>query len=108
MAILLKFSTFFSCDIAYIAEELKNRRRLRQFLINDEIPEANEIYRFPSEFDPEQFVEMKPLEFLLYPGSPNDSKLFDDIVSEIWHTASDFFKAEFLTGKSSKQCYTKT
>lgn len=152
---IVLLSMFFSCDIAYIVNELKNRKRLRQFLMIDEIPEANEIYRFLSEFDPDQFVEMtlkilnsicsgrnrgkttiitdstdvcvdinwfrntykkselenrdfkwayssskghylgfklilaieypslKPLGFLLYPGSPNDSKLFDDIVNEL-------------------------
>ena len=55
---IVLLSMFFSSEIAYIVDELKNRKRLRQFLTIDEIPEANEIYRFLSEFDPDQFVEM--------------------------------------------------
>ncbi len=149
-------SMFFSCEIAYIVRELKNRKRLRQFLNIEEIPDAGEVYRFLSELESAQFVEMtlkilnsicgvricrgkttiiidstdvsvdinwfrntykktdlehrdfkwafssskghylgfklllaiehpslKPLAFLLYPGSPNDSKLFDGIVKEL-------------------------
>ncbi len=152
---IVLLSMFFSCEIAYIVDELKNRKRLRQFLNIEEIPDAHEIYRFLSEFDPDQFMEMalkilnsicggrgrrrttiiidstdvcvdinwfrniykksdlenrdfkwafsaskghylgfklilaieypslKPLAFLLYPGSPNDSTLFDHIVNEL-------------------------
>lgn len=152
---IVLLSMFFSCEIAYIVNELKNRKRLRQFLNIVEIPDADEIYRFVSEFDPDQFMEMtlkilnsicggrdrtrttiiidstdvcvdinwfrnnyrksdlenrdfkwafssskghylgfklilgidypslKPLGFLLYPGSPNDSTLFDNIVNEL-------------------------
>jgi hypothetical protein len=32
---------------------------------------------------PIEYPSLKPLGFLLYPGSPNDSKLFDDIVNEL-------------------------
>ncbi len=152
---IVLLSMFFSCDIAYIVKELKNRKQLRQFLDIEEVPDADEVYRFLSELDPNQFIEMtlkilnsicggrgrgkttilidstdvsvdinwfrntykksdleyrdfkwafssskghylgfklvlaiehpslKPLAFLLYPGSPNDSKLFDDIVNEL-------------------------
>lgn len=152
---IVLLSMFFSCEVAYIVDELKNRKRLRQFLNIEEIPDAHEIYRFLSEFDPDQFMEMalkilnsicggrsrgkttiiidstdvcvdinwfrntykksdlenrdfkwayssskghylgfklilaieypslKPLGFLLYPGSPNDSTLFDNIVNEL-------------------------
>lgn len=152
---IVLLSMFFSCEVAYIVDELKNRKRLRQFLNIKEIPDADEIYRFLSEFDPDQFMEMalkilnsicggrgqrkttiiidstdvcvdinwfrntykksdlenrdfkwafssskghylgfklilaieypslKPLGFLLYPGSPNDSTLFDHIVNEL-------------------------
>ena len=152
---IVLLSMFFSCEIAYIVDELKNRKRLRQFLNIEEILDADEIYRFLSEFDPDQFMEMtlkilnsicggrdrkrttiiidstdvcvdinwfrntykksdlenrdfkwayssskghylgfklilaidypslKPLGFLLYSGSPNDSKLFDNIVNEL-------------------------
>lgn len=148
-------SMFFSCEVAYIVDELKNRKQLRQFLNIEEIPDADEIYRFLSEFDPDQFMEMtlkilnsickgrgrrrttiiidstdvcvdinwfrntykksdledrdfkwafssskghylgfklilaidypslKPLGFLLYSGSPNDSTLFDHIINEL-------------------------
>lgn len=146
---------FFSCEISYVVKELKNRADLRQFLHLEEIPNADYVYRFLSNFTQEQFIEMtlkilnsicgkrsngktiiigdstdisvdinwfrkkitksslenkdykwgyssskgyylgmklvltleypslKPLSFLIYPGSPNDSKLFDEIVLEL-------------------------
>ncbi len=55
---IVLLSMFFSCEVTYIVDELKNRKRLRQFLNMEEIPDADEIYRFLSEFDSDQFMEM--------------------------------------------------
>ncbi len=49
---------FFSCETAYVIDELKNRKQLRQFLNVEEIPDADETYRFISELAPDQFMEM--------------------------------------------------
>jgi len=44
-------------------DELKNRKRLRQFLGIEEVPEASEIYRFLSKFAPDQFNRNDTEEF---------------------------------------------
>lgn len=146
---------FFSLNISYVVNEAKRRRRLRNFLGIQNVPEASKVYRFTSRYGPEQFINMtlkllnllckkrgagdrtiiadctdlsvdlnwfkkkirksdlegrdfkwgyspskgyyigmklvlamsypdlKPLCFLIYPGSPNDTKIFDDIVEDL-------------------------
>ena len=145
---------FFSEDISYVVEEVKKRKELRGFAHMEEIPEAQNIYRFLGRFSEEQFLDvvsgvlnticakrgregvlvvdstditvdlnwfrkrirkadleerefkwgyspskgyyigykltlaieypsLKPLAFLLHQGSPNDAKLFEEILEEL-------------------------
>jgi len=49
---------FFSQEIAYVVKELKERKKLRNFVKIQEIPSDKQIYRFLSRFSEEQFVSI--------------------------------------------------
>ena len=55
---ILLVAIFFSCDIAYVIDELHRRRDLRSFAHIDRIPSADEVYRFLSEIDEPRFVAL--------------------------------------------------
>jgi len=104
---------FFSCEIAYIVDELKNRKRLRQFLNIEEIPDADEIYRFLSELDPDQFMEMalKILNSICGGRDPNRTTIIIDstdvscrhkLVQE-YYKKSDLENRDFKWGFSSSK-----
>lgn len=50
-------SMYFSSDITYIVSELNEKKELRKFLNIGVVPTDNEIYRFMSKFEPEQFID---------------------------------------------------
>jgi hypothetical protein len=49
---------FFSEDISYVVSELKKRKKTREFLQIDYVPDAGYIYRFLSRFTENQFFQM--------------------------------------------------
>ena len=49
-------SMFFSVDCAYVVEELRKRTGLRKFAHIADVPSVDDVYRFMSRFDEEQFV----------------------------------------------------
>jgi len=48
-------SMFFSVDCAYVVGELRKRTGLRKFARITDVPSADDVYRFLSRFDEEQF-----------------------------------------------------
>jgi len=55
---LLLIAIFFSFDIAYVIRELQRRDDLRRFAHIDQIPSADEVYRFLSRIDEARFVAL--------------------------------------------------
>ncbi len=53
---ILIVSIFFSSDISYVVNELSQKKKLQKFMKIDSIPTENQIYRFLSKFEPEQFT----------------------------------------------------
>ena len=49
-------SMFFSVDCAYVVGELRKRTSLRKFARITDVPSIDDVYRFLSRFDEEQFV----------------------------------------------------
>lgn len=49
-------SMFFSVDCAYVVGELRKRTGLRKFAHIADVPSVDDVYRFMSRFDEEQFV----------------------------------------------------
>ena len=49
-------SMFFSVDYAYVIGELQKRRSLRKFARITDVPSVDDVHRFLSRFDKEQFV----------------------------------------------------
>ena len=49
-------SMFFSVDCAYVVGELQKRRSLRKFAHITDVPQGDDVYRFLSRFDEDQFV----------------------------------------------------
>jgi hypothetical protein len=49
-------SMFFSVDCAYVVGELRKRTGLRKFARIADVPSVDDVYRFLSSFDEEQFV----------------------------------------------------
>ena len=53
---LLLIAIFFSVEVTYVVEELRNRAALRRFARIDRVPSADEVYRFLSRIDEARFV----------------------------------------------------
>ncbi|MCD6467299.1 MAG: hypothetical protein J7L10_05210 [Methanomicrobia archaeon] len=49
---------FFSQEVTYVVKELKERKKLKNFLKIQKIPSDKQIYRFLSRFSEEQFVSI--------------------------------------------------
>jgi len=49
-------SMFFSVDCTYIVNELQNRSGLQRFAHIAKVPSVDEVYRFLSRFDEDQFI----------------------------------------------------
>ena len=49
-------SMFFSVDCAYVVGELRKRTGLRKFARITDVPSVDDVYRFLSRFDEEQFI----------------------------------------------------
>lgn len=49
-------AVFFSCEVSYVAAEMKTRRRLKKFAGIEKVPDVDCVYRFLSRLSVEQFT----------------------------------------------------
>jgi hypothetical protein len=55
---ILFCAMFFAEEISYVVRELEKREELRTFLDITSVPSPDDIYRFSSRFEPEQFLQL--------------------------------------------------
>ena len=72
-------SMFFSVDCAYVVGELRKQAGLRKFARITDVPSVDDVYRFLSRFDEEQFVSrLWRLEFTLHYHKTQESQNYPD------------------------------